>query len=99
WTRLMVLPPAQREQAVRDLRPFECRLLAATARPRLMDSTARAVLALAVAHHPLPDAAALAWEAWLAGDGAEQAFRSAAVPLVATAGTAARTWSLLLKGE
>jgi hypothetical protein len=99
WNRLMAFPPARREHAVRDLRPFECRLLAATARPRLMDNTARAVLALAVAHHPLPDAAALAWEAWLVGDGTEQAFRSAAGPLVAAAGTARRTWSLLLEGE
>lgn len=96
WNRLVGLPAPEREFAVRGLRSFECRLLAATARPRLEWAEYRSVLALAMAHHALPDAAALAWEAWLAGDGGERGFCGVALPRVASAAAARDFWRSLL---
>jgi len=97
WRRLTTLAGSARERAVSKLAPHEYRLLAATARSRLTDRSARNVLSLVLDLCSLPGSASLAWEAFLIGDGDQERLREIANPVLSTAGAAQEAWTRLLR--
>lgn len=77
WQQLMELPKSLRPTRIATLSDIEVRLLAVTARTRLTKPKCLDVLDDLLAVHRVPEAAALAWDAYLLTDGRE-AFRDLA---------------------